>query len=119
MFSAVYGLTCPLLQLGGQCGEYAASPPRVYGTGQPSQHEKGCYLTLLWASSKCFFQLQEETRKGVVVHGEPVSHKACKGYIRVGQDIPYPLLDGKPSRHYLALVPLLLAVCAALCLFHS
>lgn len=115
MFLAVCGLACPPLQQDGLRGEYATSPPRVYGT----RHEKGCYLTLPWASSKCFFLLQEETRKGVVVQGEPVSHKACKGCIRVGQDIPYPLLDGRPSSLSLALVSLLLSVCAALCLFHS
>lgn len=79
---------------------------------------KAVILTLPWARSKCFFRLQEETRKGVVIHGEPLSHKACKDCTRVGQDIPYPSLDGKPSSHFLALISLLLAACAASCLFH-
>lgn len=94
------------------------SPPHVYGHRQPGQHGKGCYLTLPGASSKCCCLLKEETRKGVVIHGEPLSHEACTGYIRVGQDIPYPLLHGKPSSPCLAVVTLPLRVCATLCLFH-
>lgn len=70
MFSTVYGLTCPLLWLGRLRGEYASSPPHVYRTRQLSQREKGCYLTLPWASHKCIFWFQEETREGVVIHGE-------------------------------------------------
>lgn len=122
-FSAIYGLMCLLLKLGGLYGEYIMSPPRAYGTRQLRHHKKDCSSTLLCASSTCFPPgLQEETRKGVVIHGEPLSHKAFKTYInvlyiRLGQDIPYPSLDDKPSSDCLALISLLLAICAASCLF--
>lgn len=65
------------------------SPPRAYGTRQLRHHKKDCSSTLLCASGTCFPGLQEETRKGVVIHGEPLSHKAFKTcinvlYIRLG-----------------------------------
>lgn len=120
-FSAMYGPMYPLLKLG---GEYVMCPLRAYGTRQLSHHKKDCSSALPCASSTCFPGLQEETRKGAVIHGEPLSHKAFKAYvnmsyIRLGQDIPYPSLDDKPSSDCLALISLLLAVCAASCLFRS
>lgn len=51
-------------------GEHATSPPCASGARQLSQQQKGCYLTLPWASRKCFFQLQEENKKEVMILGE-------------------------------------------------